>query len=55
MERYAIGLDLGTSSAKAVLFSTEKGVVEKDSADFNYAPSYLPDGSEYLGINMEAF
>lgn len=55
MERYAIGLDLGTSSAKAVLFSTERGVVERASADFTYAPSYLPDGSEYLGIDMEAF
>ena len=55
MEKYAIGLDLGTSSAKAVLFSTEKGVVAKDSADFTYAPAYLPDGSEYLGINMENF
>ena len=47
MERYAIGLDLGTSSVKAVLFSTEKGVVAKDSAAFTYAPAYLPDGSEY--------
>ena len=55
MERYAIGLDLGTSSAKAVLFSTEKGVVAKESADFTYAPAYLPDGSEYLGINMKSF
>ena len=55
MEKYAIGLDLGTSSAKAVLFSTEKGVVAKDSADFVYAPAYLPDGSEYLGIDMEKF
>ena len=55
MERYAIGLDLGTSSVKAVLFSTEQGVVAKDSADFNYATARLPDGSEYLGINMENF
>ncbi len=55
MERYAIGLDLGTSSVKAVLFSTEKGVVAKDSAAFTYAPAYLPDGSEYLGLNMEKF
>lgn len=55
MERYAIGLDLGTSSVKAVLFSTEKGVVAKDSAKFTYAPAHLPDGSEYLGINMEKF
>ena len=55
MEKYAIGLDLGTSSAKAVLFSTEKGVVAKSSADFTYAPAFLPDGSEYLGIDMEKF
>ncbi len=55
MEKYAIGLDLGTSSVKAVLFSTEQGVVAKDSADFTYAPACLPDGSEYLGINMENF
>ena len=55
MEKYAIGLDLGTSSVKAVLFSTQKGVVEKASAGFTYAPSYLPDGSEYLGIDMEEF
>ncbi len=55
MEKYAIGLDLGTSSVKAVLFSTEKGVVAKDSDKFTYAPAHLPDGSEYLGINMEKF
>jgi sugar (pentulose or hexulose) kinase len=55
MEKYAIGLDLGTSSVKAVLFSKESGVVAKESADFVYAPAYLPDGSEYLGINMEKF
>ena len=55
MEKYAIGLDLGTSSVKAVLFSTEKGVVAKHSAEFTYAPAFLPDGSEYLGIPMEGF
>lgn len=55
MGRYAIGLDLGTSSVKAVLFSRESGVVAKDSADFTYAPACLPDGSEYLGIPMEGF
>ena len=55
MERYAIGLDLGTSSVKAVLFSKESGVVAKDSEEFVYAPAFLPDGSEYLGINMEKF
>ena len=55
MEKFAIGLDLGTSSVKAVLFSMETGVIAKDSADFTYAPAKLPDGSEYLGINMENF
>lgn len=55
MERYAIGLDLGTSSVKAVLFSDKSGIVAKDSEEFLYAPAYLPDGSEYLGINMEKF
>lgn len=55
MERYAIGLDLGTSSVKAVLFSSEHGIVVKDSEEFVYAPAFLPDGSEYLGINMDGF
>ena len=55
MERYAIGLDLGTSSVKAVLFSEHSGIVAKDSEEFVYAPAFLPDGSEYLGINMENF
>lgn len=55
MEKYAIGLDLGTSSVKAVLFSKENGIAAKESADFVYAPAYLPDGSEYLGIDMERF
>ena len=55
MERYAIGLDLGTSSVKAVLFSNESGVIAKESEEFFYAPAFLPDGAEYLGINMENF
>ncbi len=55
MEKYAIGLDLGTSSVKAVLFSKECGVVAKDSEAFSYTPAFLPNGSEYLGINMEGF
>jgi len=55
MEKYAIGLDLGTSSVKAVLFSKQSGVVAKDSEAFVYASAYLPDGSEYLGIDMENF
>jgi sugar (pentulose or hexulose) kinase len=55
MERYSIGLDLGTSSVKGVLFSSERGILAKDTANFTYAPTSLPDGSEYLGINMENF
>ena len=37
-DRYAIGLDLGTSAVKAVLFSPEKGVAAKGSGAFTYAP-----------------
>ena len=55
MNRYSIGLDLGTSSVKAVLFNAHKGIVAKDSADFVYKKSYLPNGAEYVGIDMEDF
>ena len=54
-DRYAIGLDLGTSAVKAVLFSPEKGVAAKGSGAFTYAPARLPDGAGYLGIDMENF
>jgi len=55
MERYAIGLDLGTSSAKAVLLSESRGIIDKATAPFIYKPAYLPDGAEYLGIDPELF
>lgn len=55
MERYSIGLDLGTSSVKAVLFSKENGILAKESCSFEYSPAHLPCGEEYLGINMENF
>jgi len=55
MERYSIGLDLGTSSVKAVLFSQTGGITARSTADFEYKQSYLPDGSEYLGIDPEKF
>lgn len=55
MKRYAIGLDLGTSSAKGVLFSKEDGIVAKGTGMFLYKDSALPNGSEYHGIDMEAF
>ncbi|MBQ2876452.1 MAG: hypothetical protein IJE25_05545 [Clostridia bacterium] len=55
MERYAIGLDLGTSSAKAVLFSEKLGIIAKSTAPFSYRRAYLPSGAEYLGIDPEEF
>ena len=55
MERYSIGLDLGTSSVKGVLFSAERGITAKSTAPFTYGRSYLPDGAEYVGIDPELF
>lgn len=55
MERYSIGLDLGTSAAKGVLFSETKGIVAKDTSKFIYKQSSLPDGSKYNGIDVECF
>ena len=55
MDRYSIGLDLGTSSVKAVLFSPEQGIVAKSTGAFEYKPAYLPDGAEYLGIDPDIF
>ena len=55
MKKYSIGLDLGTSSVKAVLFSKEDGIVAKETAGFEYKQSYLPGGAEYLGIDAEKF
>ena len=53
MKRYSIGLDLGTSSAKGVLFSEGGEIVAKSTAPFSYGKSYLPDGAEYIGIDPE--
>ena len=55
MKRYSIGLDLGTSSVKGVLFSDGGEILAKGTADFTYVKSYLPDGGEYLGIEPERF
>jgi len=55
MNRYSIGLDLGTSSVKAVLFHMQKGVIAKESADFVYKTSCLPNGAEYVGIDLDDF
>ena len=55
MERYSIGIDLGTSSVKAVLFSEKRGIAFKASEKFEYESSRLPSGSKYLGIDLEKF
>ncbi len=55
MGRYSIGLDLGTSSVKAVLFSENGGIASSASCAFEYRNSKLPCGSEYLGIDLERF
>ncbi len=55
MERYAIGLDLGTSSAKGVLFSERGEIVAKETADFIYKDAALPDGAAYHGMDMSLF
>jgi len=55
MERYSIGIDLGTSSVKAVLFSENGTLVATEAREFKYKKSYLPRGEEYLGIEIEKF
>ena len=55
MKRYSIGLDLGTSSAKGVLFSESGEIIAKSTAAFTCGKSYLPDGAEYIGIDTNNF
>lgn len=52
--KYFIGLDLGTSSVKAVLFDG-KNVVSKTSAPFTIKPCYLSDGATYSGFAIEEY
>lgn len=52
--KYSIGLDLGTSSVKAVLFDG-KNVVKKASAPFTIKTCKLSDGSEYLGFSIDEY
>ena len=49
-----IGLDLGTSSVKAVLFDG-KNVLSKASAPFTIKSCYLSDGAEYTGFSIEDY
>ncbi len=54
IEKYSIGLDLGTSSVKAVLFDGEK-VIESLSAPFSFKESQLTDGAKYIGFSIEEY
>lgn len=52
--RYSIGLDLGTSSVKAVLFDG-KSVIKRASNSFEIKECKRSDGSKYLGFSMEDY
>ncbi len=54
MKKYSIGLDLGTSSVKAVLFDGEN-VIKSDSAPFGFKQSKLSDGAEYIGFSADEY
>lgn len=51
---YSIGLDLGTSSVKAVLFDGEK-VIETASAKYDIVTCRLTDKAEYKGLKAERY
>ena len=53
-KKYYIGLDLGTSSAKGVLFDGEN-VVKRKSAPFEIKRCPLKDGAEYLGFSADGY
>lgn len=52
--RYTIGIDLGTSSVKAVLFDGEN-IVKTESASFTLKTCRLEDGSEYVGFSANEY
>ena len=54
MKKYSVGLDLGTSSVKAVLFDGEK-VVKKSSAPFEIKECRLNDGAKYFGFSADKY
>ena len=54
MERYTIGLDLGTSAAKGVLTDGSK-VLKVVNKKFGYKKCALPDGSGYIGFDADEF
>lgn len=52
--KYSIGLDLGTSSVKAVLFDGTE-VIKKASAPFELKTCALSDGAEYIGFSADDY
>ena len=54
MKRYSVGLDLGTSSVKAVLFDGER-VINKASAPFEIKECGLKDGAKYSGFSADSY
>ena len=54
MKEYSIGLDLGTSSVKGVLFDGEN-VIDTKSGKFIYKECSLPNGEKYVGFDAYAF
>lgn len=54
MKEYSIGLDLGTSSVKGVLFDGEN-VIDTKSGNFTYKDCFLPNGAKYKGFDANEF
>ena len=54
MKKYSVGLDLGTSSVKAVLFDGER-VITRESAPFTIKTCKLKDGASYLGFSADGY
>lgn len=54
MKKYSIGLDLGTSSVKGVLFDGEN-VIKSCSAPFEIKTCSLKGGAKYLGFSADDY
>lgn len=54
IKKYFIGLDLGTSSVKAVLFDGEK-VIKKTASPFSIKDCTLTDGVTYKGFDIDSY
>ena len=54
MKKYSVGLDLGTSSVKGVLFDGEK-VIKSYSAPFEIKTCSLKGGAKYLGFSADDY